>query len=191
MIGTRIKEVRQALGLTQAEVAGDKLSRSYISAIEGGRIKPSLQNLRLIAARLGKPESYLLPDKQELLSNKMAAMLNQARGYIGINEWSQAQSVFDECRHLYGEGLRPDLHGLYLGVQAELEAYSGSVLKSVDYYKAAARSYKSSGLAVPAWKCLYTAAVQLYLANHINYALFVALEAVESVPSDEGLSDEA
>ncbi len=51
-MGRRIRARRRSLGLTQAELAAP-LSKSYVSAVEHGRVLPSLRTLRLIASRLG------------------------------------------------------------------------------------------------------------------------------------------
>jgi len=49
---------------------------------------------------------------------------------------------------------------------------------------------RSPNLPASAWKCLYTAAMKLYIANHVSYASFVAMEALETIEPDEGLVDE-
>lgn len=49
---------------------------------------------------------------------------------------------------------------------------------------------RSPNLPASGWKCQYTAAMQLYIANHVSYASFLALEALETIEPDEGLVDE-
>jgi tetratricopeptide (TPR) repeat protein/DNA-binding XRE family transcriptional regulator len=51
-IGTRIRSLRCARGLTQAELAGPKLSESYVSLIESGKRQPGTRTLQAIAERL-------------------------------------------------------------------------------------------------------------------------------------------
>jgi transcriptional regulator with XRE-family HTH domain len=51
-LGSRIRELRRQVGLTQAEL-GSPMTRSFVSAIEHGRALPSLPALLLISARLG------------------------------------------------------------------------------------------------------------------------------------------
>src|SRR5260370_18832821 len=51
-VGTNIREVRTKLGLTQAQLASPEFSISYISAIERGKIRPSLKALSILAKRL-------------------------------------------------------------------------------------------------------------------------------------------
>jgi len=166
------------------------LSRSYIGAVERGRVNPTLDKLKLIAERLGKPVSFFVPDEQELLSDRLEAMLNQARALVGAKEWTQAKALFDECQQACSQVVRPCVRALYLEVRAEIELYGAGVLKAVDSYKAAAQAYKDASLTASAWKCLYTSAMQLYLANHVSYASFVALKTLETIEPDEGLVDE-
>jgi len=65
VLGRKLKDTRQALGLTQAEVA-ERLgvSPSYISAVEAGRRNLTLGQLANIAnaMRLGINVSFIHPD---------------------------------------------------------------------------------------------------------------------------------
>src|SRR5579883_2148941 len=59
-VGKNIREVRTKLGLTQAQLAAPEFSISYISAIERGKIRPSLKALSILAKRLDVPLTFLL-----------------------------------------------------------------------------------------------------------------------------------
>src|ERR1700724_3176848 len=59
-VGTNIREVRTKLSLTQAQLAAPEFSISYISAIERGKIRPSLKALSILARRLDVPLTFLL-----------------------------------------------------------------------------------------------------------------------------------
>lgn len=52
-LGRRIRTLRTQLGLSQREVAGDKLTAAYISRIEAGTRRPTNAALSYIAAALG------------------------------------------------------------------------------------------------------------------------------------------
>jgi tetratricopeptide (TPR) repeat protein len=54
-IGEIIRLVRQLRNMTQRELAGDRFSKSYVSAVERNRIAPSPRALRFFAQRLGQP----------------------------------------------------------------------------------------------------------------------------------------
>ena len=49
--------------MTQAELAGDKCTKSFIAQIEKGQVWPSLPVMIHIAQRLGKPIEWFLTDE--------------------------------------------------------------------------------------------------------------------------------
>src|SRR5436190_8430691 len=58
-LGTRLRQLRVAAGLTQSDLAGDRFSKEYVSQIERGKTRPTSQTLSWIAERLGVDASYL------------------------------------------------------------------------------------------------------------------------------------
>jgi tetratricopeptide (TPR) repeat protein/DNA-binding XRE family transcriptional regulator len=55
-----VKQARFEAGLSLAQVAGSELSRTAIYFVETGKAKPSMETLRLIATRTGRPLDYFL-----------------------------------------------------------------------------------------------------------------------------------
>jgi tetratricopeptide (TPR) repeat protein/DNA-binding XRE family transcriptional regulator len=55
-----VRQARQEAGLSLAQVAGNDLSRTAIYFVETGKAKPSIETLKLIAARTGRPLDYFL-----------------------------------------------------------------------------------------------------------------------------------
>ena len=55
-----VAQARQEAGLTLAQVAGDKLSRTAIHLVERGHSRPSMETLRHIAHQTRKPLSFFL-----------------------------------------------------------------------------------------------------------------------------------
>mgnify|MGYP003385653663 FL=1 len=53
--GGHLRDARQAAGMSQAQLGGDTLSRSYISLLEGGQREPTDSVLVHLAERLGRP----------------------------------------------------------------------------------------------------------------------------------------
>jgi tetratricopeptide (TPR) repeat protein len=70
-LGSRIRELRRRLGLSQAELAGEELSPSYVSLLEAGKRTPSEDVLRGLAEKLNCEPEYLL----ECLSDDLGADL--------------------------------------------------------------------------------------------------------------------
>src|SRR5690242_17422281 len=60
VLGTRIRNLRVAAGLTQGELGGTDASTAYISRIEAGKRRPDLALLRAVAGRLGATAEELL-----------------------------------------------------------------------------------------------------------------------------------
>ena len=61
-IGSRIRAARLAAGLTQQELAGERYTKAYVSALELGHAKPSMAALDYLAPRLGTTPDALLTD---------------------------------------------------------------------------------------------------------------------------------
>ncbi len=64
-LGRRIKEARLAKKMTQADVAGEFITRNMLSQIESGSANPSLKTLEYISSILDIPMGTLLPDSKE------------------------------------------------------------------------------------------------------------------------------
>jgi len=64
-IGEKIRAARLAERLTQEQLAGNDLSKSYISEVERGRRTPRRITLKVLAQRLRKPLSYFLDGAAE------------------------------------------------------------------------------------------------------------------------------
>jgi tetratricopeptide (TPR) repeat protein len=61
-IGQRLRQARLAAGLTQQQLAGDRYTKAYISALENGIAKPSMAALNYLAPRLGRTASEIISD---------------------------------------------------------------------------------------------------------------------------------
>ncbi|HLI05923.1 MAG TPA: helix-turn-helix domain-containing protein [Ktedonobacteraceae bacterium] len=59
-IGANMRKARTERGMTQAQLASPEFSVSYISAIEHGKLRPSLKALSVLAQRLKVPVTALL-----------------------------------------------------------------------------------------------------------------------------------
>ncbi len=58
-LGSRLRQLRVGAGLTQAELAGSRFSKEYLSQIERGKTRPTRETLDWIAERLSVDVSYL------------------------------------------------------------------------------------------------------------------------------------
>ena len=63
ILGSRLRAKRRALHMSQHQLGGEDFSPSYVSAVERGKIRPSLKALYILADRLGEPVTYFLQDE--------------------------------------------------------------------------------------------------------------------------------
>ena len=69
-LAQKLKNARQEAGLSQRQLCGDTITRNMLSQIENGTAHPSMQTLRILAARLHKPVSYFLEEEAVLQPNR-------------------------------------------------------------------------------------------------------------------------
>ena len=119
-IGKKIKKLRSEKLMTQAELAGDNITRNMLSCIENGTALPSLSTLRYIASKLNVSAGYLLADElEEQIYLKMDEMANIKNAYLSKN--------FKICRDMCADSpieLDDEMNlifaesALYLGVES-------------------------------------------------------------------------
>lgn len=71
-VGRRLRELRLAAGMTQAELAGRRFSHAYVSVLEAGRREPSRAAVDYFAQRLGVAVEELWSEKGASWALEMA-----------------------------------------------------------------------------------------------------------------------
>src|SRR5918995_2469607 len=103
-IGQRIREARHRAGLTQQQLAGDRYTKAYVSALETGIARPSMVALRFLSERLGMPASHFI-DEEHPAWTRLEVDMRLAAG-----EWQDAadgyRTLIDETQD---DGARADL----------------------------------------------------------------------------------
>jgi HTH-type transcriptional regulator, quorum sensing regulator NprR len=98
LLGERVRQRRKELGLTQSQLGGADLSKGFISLIETGRTKPSVETLMLMARRLQKPVGYFLEHDASLSLEALRIMLASAWVTLKRGEFTQAAESFEQAR---------------------------------------------------------------------------------------------
>jgi len=118
-LGERLRSLRVALGLTQGQLAGDRFSKEYISQIERGKTKPTVETTEWLAARLGVDSSFLRSGvsaderaRAETILARADALLDEHRFDEAVEEYARALpavlgtgAVELQVRVLNGEGI--------------------------------------------------------------------------------------
>jgi len=74
-IGGRIREARLKAGLTQQQLAGERYTKAYVSALENGVSKPSMAALNYLSGRLGVTSAALMAGDADRWSRLEADVL--------------------------------------------------------------------------------------------------------------------
>ncbi len=68
-IGEKVREIRLKCGMTQRELAGDKITRNMLSLIESGNASPSVSTLIYISERLKTPIGFFFTESDSDIGN--------------------------------------------------------------------------------------------------------------------------
>lgn len=117
-LGAKLRREREALGLSQAALAkAVGLSSVFISNLEWGKRRPSLESLTALASFFKKEISYLLEEKQESLDALFRGQGIEEKARRSLKKFV---SYCQEYLHLEDlTGRRTELAPLYTNVSAE------------------------------------------------------------------------
>lgn len=89
-LGARIRTARTAAGWTQAQLAGERFSKAYVSALENGLVQPSMAALQYLAERLGTSPSALVANDDHQWT-RLEVEIDLASG-----DWQAAVDGFED-----------------------------------------------------------------------------------------------
>jgi len=89
-VGSRLRTARHRAGLTQRQLAGDRYTAAYISALEVGLVRPSWAALTYLSGRLGLPMHDLVREAQPGW-DRLTADLHLAAG-----DWQKAADRYTQ-----------------------------------------------------------------------------------------------
>lgn len=124
MIGLKIKTARKSLGMSQKQLAGDEMSRAYVSIIESGKVIPSQKLLGIISNRLGKPLSYFLGESGEDNDEICYAILHRVSSSIDAYSFKTAQNLLNKVLNMsHDENILSETYLLYFNLLLDNEKY--------------------------------------------------------------------
>src|SRR5439155_27296617 len=90
MIGTRLRRLRLARGLTQAQLAAPRYTHAYVSSIEAGRRRASPDAIRHFASRLGVDTEELETGREAGATARLELRLDEALIALSAGRLGQA-----------------------------------------------------------------------------------------------------
>lgn len=95
-LGEKLRIARLEAGLSQRQLCGDIITRNMLSLIEHGSAKPSMDTLKLLAARLGKPVSFFL--EEDALLSPNSQVMDAVRKHFDAGNFDGAARTMEDYR---------------------------------------------------------------------------------------------
>src|ERR671934_640305 len=97
-LGTRLRQLRVAAGLTQSELAGDRFSKEYVSQIERGKTRPTRETIEWLAQRLGVDAGFLANGVSADERGRVDAALARAEALLETQRNDEALEELERIR---------------------------------------------------------------------------------------------
>jgi tetratricopeptide (TPR) repeat protein len=148
-LGSRLRDVRRTLGISQSGLAGDELSPSYVSLIESGKRIPTPSVLALLASRLGTDPEYLLEGTDVRAREERNLRLRYAELSLQNGEAAEALDTFSHLRSEADSGTSLERESQW-GIARSLEAL-GRLEDAVEAYDRFRESAERDPITGGAW----------------------------------------
>ena len=170
-IGQRIREARHRAGLTQQQLAGDRYTKAYVSALETGIARPSMVALSYLSERLSLPASHFIDETHPAWTRLEVDM------QLAAGEWQAAADGYRSLLEHAPDEMRADLlRGL-----AEASARLDRGKETIAAASEAARLYAEAGRDPDAALARYWLAYGLYQSDNEPDARSVLTALLEQV----------
>jgi tetratricopeptide (TPR) repeat protein len=170
-IGQRIREARHRAGLTQQQLAGERYTKAYVSALETGIARPSMVALSYLSERLSLPASHFIDENHPAWTRLEVDM------QLAAGEWQAAADGYRSLLQNAPDEMRADLlRGL-----AEASARLDHGKETIAAASEAARLYAEAGREPDAALARYWLAYGLYQSDNEPDARSVLTALLEQV----------
>src|SRR5438876_11903982 len=99
-LGTRLRQLRVAAGLTQSDLASDRFSKEYVSQIERGKTRPTPETLGWLAERLNVDPALLEHGVSADERGRIEATLARGEALVETSRHGEAVAEFQSARSL-------------------------------------------------------------------------------------------
>lgn len=171
-IGQRIREARLRAGLTQQQLAGERYTKAYVSALETGIARPSMVALSYLSDRLGLPASHFI-DEAHPAWTRLEVDMRLAAG-----DW---QAAADGYRSLLADATEDPSRADLLRGLAEAAARMDQGRDAITAASEAVRLYTEAGRETDAALARYWLAYGLYQSDNELDARSVLTALLEQV----------
>ena len=190
-VGGRVRELRRSAGLSQAELAEGRCSKEYVSQIERGKARPTLDTLDWIAQRLATDREFLEHGVTRAETERFDAALADAEGLVEAHRHDEALRAFRVARGLAGAPGDPGRALRLLNGEAWARIRTGELGEAMTLLEqAAALSVTPGFTAVDRAEVVFRVGVVRYSESSITEAVLLfdeALVLAEREPASDRL----
>jgi len=130
-LGERLRTLRVAAGLTQSELAGGRFSKEYLSQIERGRTRPTVETLDWLAGRLGVDPEYLESGVSAEERSRAEVVLARAEALLEAHRYVEAQDELARSRERVVRVGAPELELRALLVESWADIQQGQITEAL------------------------------------------------------------
>ena len=182
--GTKVRALRDARGLTQAQLAGEDFSKGFISLVETGRTRVSLRAAEILANRLGVAVSELMKAPDSPSAAKLEVALAQIQKLLADQRPQDALRSLEEIER----AARSAFRARWLRLRARALGELGRHREAVTLLDEAVRILRASGDRAATARALFELAKAHAGLDEQAEALNLALQ-VEALITDRSIVD--
>ena len=130
-LGERLRRLRIAAGLTQTALAGDRFSKEYVSQIERGKTRPTLDTVAWLALRLGVDPGFLAEGVSTDERARVEALVARAESLSEEHLFDEAIGEFERALPAVAGTAAVELQVRVLNGQGTALALRGDVKEGI------------------------------------------------------------
>ncbi len=108
-VGERLRSLRTEAGLTQTDLAADRISKEYISQIERGKTRPTRETLAWLAEQLDVDPLFLETGVSSDERGRIEATLARGEALIEAKQFAEAVEQYERAHALVSDEIIPEL----------------------------------------------------------------------------------
>lgn len=180
-LGSKIRDTRKALTMTQKDLAGEHFSAAFISQVERDIITPSLASLQIIADRLGRPVSFFLESDLRDRQNEIDLLINLGKVFTARGDLAQATDNLQRARAVAGEIRDGARQAQAIKHTAVVEFYSGAYDAALEHFQEALALFQSESHLDEVAACAFSLGSVCHFKNDYAQAIEHYLSALDLI----------
>ncbi|MBA2568542.1 MAG: helix-turn-helix transcriptional regulator [Actinobacteria bacterium] len=178
LLGERVRQLRVAAGMTQTDLAGDRFSKEYVSQIERGKTRPTVETIAWLATRLDVDCGYLANGVSLDERGRIEATLARAESLTEAHRYEEAAAEYEKIRPAVAATASIELEARTLSGEAWVRMRQGEVRPAIELLARAQTLTEGPSFSdVDRAEVLYRHAVCRYKLSSISTALALFTEA--------------